>query len=216
MTEPKDRTTATSDGASDERERSTLSPPFDPAALAREVLEGAGGASASASPRTPLSLANARAPSSPPPTTRNPDFFAATEPPPTKDSHAVRPRPLASAKEMNDRVALGDYSGALKMAEELLAKDVTDAVATACAERCKFVLRQMYTARIGPLDRIPMVMVARDQLRWLSIDHRAGFILSLVDGCSTLEMILDVSAMPSLDALRILADLAQQRIISFR
>jgi pyrroline-5-carboxylate reductase len=28
-------------------------------------------------------------------------------------------------------------------------------------------------------------MVARDQLRWLSIDHRAGFVLSLVDGVSS-------------------------------
>jgi hypothetical protein len=74
----------------------------------------------------------------------------------------------------------------------------------------------MYTARIGPLDRVPMVMVARDQMRWLSIDHRAGFVLSLVDGVSSLEMILDVSGMPELDALRILSELAQQRIISFR
>ena len=75
-----------------------------------------------------------------------------------------------------------------------------------CAESCRGVLKQMYTARIGPLDRVPLVMVARDQLRWLSIDHRAGFVLSLVDGVSSLEMILDVSGMPELDALRILSD----------
>jgi len=74
----------------------------------------------------------------------------------------------------------------------------------------------MYTARIGPLDRVPLVMVPRDQLRWLSIDHRAGFVLSRVDGVSSLEMILDVSGMPELDSLRILCELAQQRIISFR
>ena len=59
-------------------------------------------------------------------------------------------------------------------------------------------------------------MVPRHQLRWLSIDHRAGFVLSLVDGVSSLEMILDVSGMPTLDALRILYELMQQRIISFR
>jgi hypothetical protein len=59
-------------------------------------------------------------------------------------------------------------------------------------------------------------MVAREQLRWLSIDHRAGFLLSHVDGVSSLEMILDVSGMPLLDALKILAELQQQRVISFR
>jgi hypothetical protein len=74
----------------------------------------------------------------------------------------------------------------------------------------------MYTARIGPLDRVPVVEIARDQLRWLSIDHRTGFILSLVDGISSLEMILDVSGMPPLDALRMLFELVQQRIISIR
>jgi hypothetical protein len=85
-----------------------------------------------------------------------------------------------------------------------------------CAENCRDVLRQMYTARIGPLEKVPIVMVPRDQLRWLSIDHKAGFVLSLVDGVSSVEMILDVSGMQELDALRILSELAQQRIISFR
>ncbi|MBS2015157.1 MAG: hypothetical protein JST00_19860 [Deltaproteobacteria bacterium] len=128
------------------------------------------------------------------------------------------PEPPAAptAQEMNDRVALGDYSGALEIAERLLAVDPNDPAVNACAESCRSVLKKMYTARIGPLDRVPMVMVARDQLRWLSIDHRAGFVLSLVDGVSSLEMILDVSGMPELDALRILSELAQERIISFR
>lgn len=128
----------------------------------------------------------------------------------------VAPPAPPTLQEMNDRVALGDYSGALEIAERLLEIDASDEAANACAENCRSVLKQMYTARIGPLDRVPMVMVARDQLRWLSIDHRAGFVLSLVDGVSSLEMILDVSGMPELDALRILSELAQQRIISFR
>lgn len=128
----------------------------------------------------------------------------------------VAPPPPPTLQEMNDRVALGDYSGALEIAEKLLEIDASNEAANACAENCRNVLKQMYTARIGPLDRVPMVMVARDQLRWLSIDHRAGFVLSLVDGVSSLEMILDVSGMPELDALRILSELAQQRIISFR
>jgi hypothetical protein len=119
-------------------------------------------------------------------------------------------------EEMHDRVALGDYSGALEIAEKLLEEDPDNAAANTCAENCRGVLKQMYSARIGPLDRVPLVMVPRDQLRWLSIDHRAGFVLSLVDGVSSLEMILDVSGMPELDALRILSELAQQRIIRFR
>ncbi len=117
---------------------------------------------------------------------------------------------------MGDRFSLGDYTGALEIAESILASDPVDAAALRCAEDCREKLIQMYTARIGPLDRVPVVMVAREQLRWLSIDHRAGFLLSHVDGVSSLEMILDVSGMPLLDALKILAELQQQRVISFR
>ena len=118
--------------------------------------------------------------------------------------------------EMQERFALGDYSGALVMAESMLDENPTHVEAREYAESCRSVLQQMYTARIGPLDRVPVVDVARDQLRWLSIDHRTGFILSLVDGISSLEMILDVSGMPPLDALRMLFELVQQRIISIR
>jgi hypothetical protein len=124
--------------------------------------------------------------------------------------------PSDPQKEMQERFALGDYSGALVMAESLLDENPTHVEAREYAESCRAVLQQMYTAKIGPLDRVPVVEVAREQLRWLSIDHRAGFVLSLVDGVSSLEMILDVSGMPPLDALRILFELVQQRIISLR
>jgi len=150
-----------------------------------------------------------------PPSTRSAPDLASAAAASAAAARSLAPVP-PTVQEMNDRVSLGDYTGALEIAEKLLDIDATDDAAKACAESCRGVLRQMYTARIGPLDRVPMVMVARDQLRWLSIDHRAGFVLSLVDGVSSLEMILDVSGMPELDALRILSELAQQRIISFR
>ena len=117
--------------------------------------------------------------------------------------------------EMRDRFSLGDYSGALIVAEAILESDPKHAEARQVTQHCRRVLEQMYIARIGPLTRVPSVAVPRDQLRWLSIDHRAGFLLSHVDGVSTLEMILDVSGMSPLDALRILYELAQQRVITF-
>jgi hypothetical protein len=74
----------------------------------------------------------------------------------------------------------------------------------------------MYAARLGSLEQVPAVIVQRTQLRWLSIDHRAGFVLSLIDGSSSLEMVLDVSGMPRLDAMRILVELIAQRIVALR
>jgi hypothetical protein len=159
----------------------------------------------------------------PPPAGQNPEDFDIPPPPPAAadlapkaEKKSIREEGPPTEQEMNDRVSLGDYTGALAIAEKLLALDPDHAAVKACAETCRTVLRQMYTAQIGPLDRVPVVAVPRDQLRWLTIDHRAGFVLSLVDGVSSLEMILDVSGMPELDALRILCELAQQRILSFR
>lgn len=150
-----------------------------------------------------------------PPSTKDAPDLAALAASSTAAARSLPPS-APTAQEMNDRVSLGDYTGALEIAEKLLETNPDDDAVKVVAESCRGILKQMYTARIGPLDRVPLVMVARDQLRWLSIDHRAGFVLSLVDGVSSLEMILDVSGMPELDALRILSELAQQRIISFR
>jgi hypothetical protein len=164
-----------------------------------------------------LSLANDNAPTVPPPR-QDPTELART--PGKGEARTTSPPPadasVAPIVEMRERFSLGDYTGALQVAEALLEDSPDDDEARHCAEDCRAVLVKMYTARIGSLERVPIVMVAKNQLRWLTIDHRAGFVLSHVDGCSTLEQILDVSGMPPLDALRILYELVQQRIISFK
>jgi hypothetical protein len=120
------------------------------------------------------------------------------------------------AAEMRERFSLGDYTGALEMSELILAEEAGNLEAAECGENCRSVLEQMYAARLGPLERVPMVVVPRTQMRWLSMDHRAGFILSLIDGSSSVDLILDVCGMPKLDALRILQELVQQKIVAFR
>ena len=187
-----------------------------------------------------LAIANARAPSAIPPAgSRPPTAFAAEVRPRSvgADGTAVEggvvkrgdvpssrrtPAPEITQRaiedpigEMRERFSLGDYSGALEMSELILGADPANLDAAECGENCRSVLESMYAARLGPLDRVPVVMVPNAQMRWLSMDHRAGFILSLIDGSSTVEMILDVSSMQRLDALRIMLDLAQQKIVSF-
>lgn len=120
------------------------------------------------------------------------------------------------AAEMRERFSLGDYTGALEMSELILAEEPGNLEAAECGENCRSVLEGMFTAKLGPLSRVPMVVVPRTQMRWLSIDHRAGFVLSLVDGSSSVDMILDVCGMPKLDALRILHELVQLKIVAFR
>jgi hypothetical protein len=125
-------------------------------------------------------------------------------PPPPADAALV---------EMKDRYATGDFSGALVVADGILENEPAHEEALRCQERCTEVLSQMYLARLGSLRQVVQVALSAEQIRWLSLDHRAGFLLSLVDGTSSIEELLDISSMPRLEALRILYGLLDQRVI---
>jgi len=127
-------------------------------------------------------------------------------PPPTSEDPALL--------ELKDRYAMGDFSGALVIAEGIIEANPEDLEAPRYAQSCRDVLTQMYSARLGSLDQVVRVAVPNDQIRWLTLDHRAGFLLSLVDGGSTVDQILDISGMTRLDALRIMYQLLDQRVIS--
>jgi hypothetical protein len=120
----------------------------------------------------------------------------------------------AQITAMKDRYAMGDFTGALVVAEDMLELDADDIDAQRYAQTCRDVLTQMYSARLGALSQHVRVAVPGDQIRWLSLDHRAGFVLSLIDGSSTVEELLDISGMNRLDALRIIYTLFDQRVIA--
>jgi hypothetical protein len=117
---------------------------------------------------------------------------------------------------MRDRLALEDFAGALSVAERLLQLDRDDREARQVVLRCREELRALYSRRLGPLDQIPSTVVSPSEIRWLSLDNRAGFLLSLIDGMSTIEDIIDVSTMPSLEVLRTLHNLLTQKVIVLR
>jgi hypothetical protein len=151
-------------------------------------------------------------PSERPPPEALPDALEA----PIKTRSSV-PSSLEVSREvldMRDRYRAGDFTGALVVAEALLEANPAHAEARRCHELCVGVLSQMYLARLGSPTQVVRVAVPSDQIRWLSLDHRAGFLLSLIDGHSTIEELLDISSMPRLDALRILYGLLDQRAIA--
>lgn len=149
-----------------------------------------------------------------------------TEPPPAgapEELEAVLPvrgAPTAASNassllaELRGRYATGDFSGALAIAEAILETNPEHEEARRCAARCGEVLSQMYLARLGSLSRRVRVAIPVDQIRWLSLDHREGFLLSLAESGASVEEVLDICGMPRLEALRILLGLLEQRVIS--
>ncbi|MCH2110891.1 MAG: hypothetical protein MK135_16355 [Polyangiaceae bacterium] len=116
--------------------------------------------------------------------------------------------------EMNHRFAMGDFSGALSLAQEVLKKDPEHAEAKELATRCEDVSHDMYLSRLGSLSLVPRVVMTPDQIRWLSLDHRAGFLLSLIDGFSSVEEVLDVCGMSQTEALKIFCQLLEDSVIA--
>ncbi len=122
---------------------------------------------------------------------------------------------LDLAGEMLDRFALGDFSGALLAAELVLGKDPLHAEAQRCAASCRERLSAMHLARLGGAQRVPQIAVAGSEVRWLGLDHRAGFILSRVDGRTSVDELVDLSGMPRHEALKLLVELVDAGALSF-
>jgi hypothetical protein len=130
-------------------------------------------------------------------------------------AQSVRPGPLPKATmvEVRDRFDVGDFTGALALAGKILEDEPEHVDALLYAEHCRDVLKQMYISTLGGLRRVPQIAVSPEQLRWLALDHRAGFLLAQLDGRSTFEELLDVCGMPPFEAIRLLVQLLQQNVI---
>jgi hypothetical protein len=66
------------------------------------------------------------------------------------------------------------------------------------------------------LGEIPVLVAGADHLRAARLTGRAGFVLSLIDGITTVESLLDLSGMPVEETLGILEDLHWRGIVELR
>jgi hypothetical protein len=117
------------------------------------------------------------------------------------------------AMEMHALLEAGNYSSALVLAESVLVSDPKHAGALECAEFSRAALGDRYLENLGGRRAVPRVVMTPEEVRGAALDHRSGFLLSLIDGSMTIEEVLDVSSMPELDALRIMFELRMQGII---
>lgn len=109
--------------------------------------------------------------------------------------------------EVRDRYALDDLTGALQAAELVLGATPDHPQALEYAESCRRRLEQLYAGRVGSMSSSPIVAVRGSEVRWLGLDHRAGFLLSQAAAAATVEELLDISGMPRLEALKTLVSL---------
>ena len=136
--------------------------------------------------------------------------------PPSSERGPILPSEPAPADPFNDVRELydaGDFRSALVMVEALLEVDPEHFEAKACAASCRELLSKKYLGRLGGRTKILRVAMPPDEIRWLSLDHKAGFLLSCIDGTSSIEEVLDVACMQEFEAIRILHDFRELGVI---
>jgi hypothetical protein len=140
-------------------------------------------------------------------------------PPPLPESASQIPPARAAAdgafaESMLERLAASDYQGALLAADALLEYRPRDQDALDCAQMARSELRKLYVGRIGSIDSVPHVAMGPDAIFSLKLlDFRAGYLLSRIDGLSSIREIVESGSLPSLEALGILSELFLRRVI---
>ena len=126
---------------------------------------------------------------------------------------AVDSSPEAILAEGRRRYQLHDFAGAIEVldvmpAEAPQAEEARNVIASSRRNMLK-----MYESKIGDFDQVPRVLISNEEIIWLNLNHRAGFILSQIDGAVTYEDIISLSGMPRLDTVEILSQLLKDRVI---
>ena len=118
---------------------------------------------------------------------------------------------LSAAKEL---FALGDFSGSLELIEKILQVDPDHGEARDYLRQNEATLVAMYESKLGPLGDVPHLAIKPEEIVWLNLDHRAGFLLAQIDGAVDYEALFALSGLPRLDTARILANLIADGVIT--
>jgi tetratricopeptide (TPR) repeat protein len=118
---------------------------------------------------------------------------------------------LAAAREL---LALGDYSGSLELIEKILQLEPEHPQAREYLAQNEATLVAMYESKLGSLSGVPHLAVSPEEVLWLNLDHRAGFLLAQIDGAVDYGALFALSGLPRLDTARILARLLADGVIA--
>ena len=112
-----------------------------------------------------------------------------------------------------EQMGLDNHSGALEIALKAQLLDPDNADVERMREKSERTLQGMYESKLGNLNALPRVLMKDDEVIWLNLDHRAGFVLAQIDGQVSFEDLFVVSGMSRLDTARILVQLKDEGVI---
>ena len=118
---------------------------------------------------------------------------------------------MRGAREL---VALNDFSGALELLGKVLLRKPNDKDAQQLHELCEQNLTLMFESKLGSMDSRPRVAIPPDEVIWLNLDPRAGFVLAQIDGEVSFEDLYAICGLKRLDTARILCQLLEEGVVA--
>ena len=117
---------------------------------------------------------------------------------------------MRGAREL---VALNDFSGALELLVKFLAHKPGDKDAQQMHDLCEHNLTLMYESKIGSMEARPQIAIPPDEIIWLNLDPRAGFVLAQIDSEVSFEDLYAICGLKRLDTARILCQLLEEGVV---
>jgi hypothetical protein len=110
--------------------------------------------------------------------------------------------------------AQGEHSRSLAICEQLVESFGEHDEMEDLIEQNREILETVYLRKLGDLSAVPQVVISGSQLQAADIDHRMAFLLTRMDGDTSIEEVLDISGMNRLDASRLLLDALEKGLIT--
>ena len=117
-------------------------------------------------------------------------------------------------KGAHELVGLNDFSGALELTYKILERKPVDKEAQQVHDLCEHNLTQMFESKIGAMEARPKVAIPPDEIIWLNLDPRAGFVLAQIDGEVSFEDLYAICGLERLDTARILSQLLEEGVVA--
>ncbi len=117
---------------------------------------------------------------------------------------------MRGAREL---VALNDFSGALELLVKVLNRNPADKETQEMHDLCEQNLTAMYESKIGAMEARPQMAIPPDEVIWLNLDPRAGFVLAQIDGGVSFEDLYAICGLKRLDTARILSQLLEEGVV---
>lgn len=134
--------------------------------------------------------------------------------PPKKDKLAAAES--AVLRETHQLMRAGDFAAALDLLRSASGPGFSSIQFEATIDLLRSRLFQIHRDRIGDLASTPKVVSDGESLTKFNLPTDAGFLLSMVDGMTTVEDLISVAGMDAFEALHMLCAMLDVGIVEMR